>query len=375
MIKKIVVYAVPLLLFPLITAIPNRPLTIIPAIGGGPEYRLETYVDYTDTTRGSLGSLEGTNDSMIVFSYTLRTVNDNATIKPISGVTMIFDKYWEGRFLDLGGYDYLDIDVSMKEASSFVLYIKTFEHFTDTTKWFTQRYTEKEVQLEPRKTRYRFEFRKFTTPNWWKSLIGPRYLTLPEGADYTKVMAIDFQNNPGGEIGVPERMEIRRIEFRRSRRGYFVAAVIITLLWVAAVFLTFSVKGRSRRLGAGKSVKPLSLTNHWEEQLAQIEEYIGSNYQNPALSVEMISRERGIGLPRISTLLQQKHRMNFKQYLNDVRIKEAKRLLHETDRTIAEIAFAVGYNSIPHFNRVFRQHTDKTPTEFRDRSRHQEKSV
>jgi len=373
MIKKVIVYAVPLLLFALIAAIPNRPLTIIPA-GGGPEYRLEPYVDYTDTTRGSLGSLAGTTDSMIVFSYTLRTVNDNETIKPISGFTLMFDKHSQGRFLDLSGYHYLDIDVSMKEASSFVLYLKTFEHFTDTTNWVTQRYTEKEVVIEPRKTRYRLEFRNFTTPNWWKSLIGPRYLTLPAGADYKKVMAIDFQNNPGGQIGVPERMEIRRIEFGRSRRGYFVAAFIITLIWVTGVFL-FSVRRRFRRAGAGRCVKPLPITNHWEEQLRQLEEYIGANYQNPALSVEMISHERGIGLPRISTLLQQKYRMNFKQYLNDVRIKEAKRLLRETDRTIAEIAFAVGYNSIPHFNRVFRQHTDKTPTEFRERGRHQEKSV
>jgi AraC-like DNA-binding protein len=42
---------------------------------------------------------------------------------------------------------------------------------------------------------------------------------------------------------------------------------------------------------------------------------------------------------------------------------------HAHDRTIAEIAFAVGYNSIPHFNRVFSRHANSTPTEYRDASR------
>ena len=371
MTKRVLLF-LPALLLLIPSFLPEKTLTILP-VRGEKQYRLEPYVDYLDTTQGSLGTLVHSNDSTIVFEYTLRTVNNNEMIKPISGFTMIFDKRSKGRFLDVSAYDYLDIDISMKEATSCIMYLKTFEHFTDTTKWMTQRYSEKEIVLQPRVTGYRLAFREFTTPNWWKSLIGPRFLTLPKAPDYTKVMAIDFQNNPGGQLDVPERMEIRKIEFRKDRRlllGLSIGGCIAWLLFFGCLPL-LRRRIASGASGAAKYVKHVNLVNQAQEQLERLVAYIGSNYQVPELSVETVARETGIALPRISALLQQKYRMNFKQYLNDVRIAESKRLLRETDRTIAEIAFAVGYNSIPHFNRVFRQHTDKTPTEFREAARQQ----
>lgn len=364
--KSILLY-LPSLLFLLIMLLPQKELTILP-FEGERNYRLEPYVDYIDTTRGSLGTFSDTTDSIIVFDYTLRTVNNNEAIKPISGFTIMFDKLSKGEFLDIHRYEYLDIDVSLKEASSFIIYLKTFEHFTDTTNWMTQRYTECVVQLEPRTTLYSLPFREFSTPNWWKALIGPRFLTLPEEPDYTKVMAIDFQNTPGGPLDVPERMVIRRIAFRKDRRYLVWLSCAGFFLWISAAAIAGYVR-RKKAAAGGKEKKPLTpvtLANQSDELVGRLTEYIGSKYQVPELSVEMVSRETGISLPRISALLHRKYERNFKQYLNDLRISESKRLLRETDRTITEIAYAVGYNSIPHFNRVFKQHTGTTPTEYRD---------
>ncbi|MBN1577719.1 MAG: helix-turn-helix transcriptional regulator [Chitinispirillaceae bacterium] len=369
MIKRVLLY-LPALFFLLPSFLPEKVLTILPAKGER-RYRLETYVDYLDTTRGSLGTVARSNDSVIVFEYTLRMVNHTETIKPISGFTMIFDKHSKGAFLDVSAYDYLDIDISMKEATSFIIYLKTFEHFTDTTKWMTQRYSEKEVALQPRVTGYRLAFKEFATPNWWKSLIGPRFLTLPKAPYYSKVMALDFQNNPGGPLDVSERMEIRKIEFRKDRRLLYGGSIGGAVGWTLILSLLFFIGYRKNAGGSGaaKPIRHVALGNQSEEQLTRLVTFIGSNYQNPDLSVEIVGKDTGIGVPHISALLQQKHRMNFKQYLNDIRITEAKRLLRETDRTIAEIAFAVGYNSIPHFNRVFRDHTNTTPTEYRDNAK------
>jgi AraC-like DNA-binding protein len=366
MIKKAALY-LPALIFLAFLLPPESRLTILPSKGER-SFRVEAYVDYLDTTRGSLGTFTTLSDSLLVFEYTLHPVNNNSASKPISGFTMMFDKYARGQFLDVSSYDYLDIDISLKEGTSFILYFKTFEHFTDTTKWMTQRYSEEEVTVLPRTARYRLKFREFSTPTWWKSLIGPRFLTLPKTPDYTKLMALDFQNTPGGPLEVPERMEIRRIEFVRDRRALVIIALCGSGLWIIIVSLILLVRRKKRNMatGMGKPARHVTLVNHSDEQLQRLVEFIGSNYQSPELSAEVLGRETGIGLPRISALLQQKYSMNFKQYLNDIRITEAKRLLRESDRTIAEIAFAVGYNSIPHFNRVFRQHTETTPTDFRE---------
>ena len=230
-------FYLPSLLFLLLLLLPDPKLTILPRDDDTMPYRLEPYVDYLDTTKGSMGTFSTLTDSQIVFEYTLRKVNDDENTKPISGFTMMFLGNKKQRYLDAGGYDFLDIDVSMKEASSFVIYVKTFEHFTDTTNWVTQRYSETEVMLEPRTQSYRLPIKSFTTPNWWKSLIGPRFLTLPKEPDFRKVIAMDFQNNPGGALDIPERMEITKIQFRNDRRLLYGFAFGGFLLWIAGTAL------------------------------------------------------------------------------------------------------------------------------------------
>lgn len=53
-------------------------------------------------------------------------------------------------------------------------------------------------------------------------------------------------------------------------------------------------------------------------------------------------------------------------WLRDFRIAQAKRLLLETDDTVAEIALRVGYGDPLHFSRDFRRRVGMPPTRFRD---------
>jgi AraC-like DNA-binding protein len=55
------------------------------------------------------------------------------------------------------------------------------------------------------------------------------------------------------------------------------------------------------------------------------------------------------------------------QYLNELRIGEACRLLLETDRPITEIALESGFNNLSNFNRRFREVKQLSPREFRSR--------
>ena len=57
--------------------------------------------------------------------------------------------------------------------------------------------------------------------------------------------------------------------------------------------------------------------------------------------------------------------VSFTEYLNGVRIKEAQRLLIKTDKTIYDIAEAVGYKSASHFGRSFTAITGISPSEYR----------
>lgn len=59
--------------------------------------------------------------------------------------------------------------------------------------------------------------------------------------------------------------------------------------------------------------------------------------------------------------------LNFTDYLSRVRVEKAKNLLLNPNMRISEVAFAAGFQSLSHFNRVFRRIAGESPTSFRDK--------
>ena len=52
-------------------------------------------------------------------------------------------------------------------------------------------------------------------------------------------------------------------------------------------------------------------------------------------------------------------------FIIDLRIEEAMKLLRSTDRQIIDIAFEVGFNNLRTFNRAFSKNLSRTPQEYR----------
>jgi AraC-like DNA-binding protein/ligand-binding sensor protein len=59
--------------------------------------------------------------------------------------------------------------------------------------------------------------------------------------------------------------------------------------------------------------------------------------------------------------------INFTDYLSRVRIEKSKNLLLNPNLRISEIAFEVGFQSLTHFNRVFKKVLGQSPTEYRSK--------
>jgi len=57
--------------------------------------------------------------------------------------------------------------------------------------------------------------------------------------------------------------------------------------------------------------------------------------------------------------------INFTDYLSRVRIEKSKNLLLNPNLRISEIAFEVGFQSLTHFNRVFKKILGQSPTQYR----------
>ena len=56
------------------------------------------------------------------------------------------------------------------------------------------------------------------------------------------------------------------------------------------------------------------------------------------------------------------------EYINEYRIKQAKRLLEESDLPVTEVCMECGYNNLGNFLREFRKYSGMTPLQYRKQS-------
>ena len=74
----------------------------------------------------------------------------------------------------------------------------------------------------------------------------------------------------------------------------------------------------------------------------------------------------GLSVPRFSALFRHETGLSPAAFLAEYRIERACRLLVDSTMRVGEIATATGYSSAQYFSRVLREHTGKTPVEYRE---------
>ncbi|MEK3672190.1 response regulator [Paenibacillus sp. FSL R10-2771] len=99
--------------------------------------------------------------------------------------------------------------------------------------------------------------------------------------------------------------------------------------------------------------------------------FIHENYHKP-LDLAMVSNHVSLNYAYFSNQFKKNIGKGFAEYLRDVRLDKARRLLAETDHKIVEITSMVGYESYKSFTRAFRDVMHMQPTEYRQliRRRH-----
>lgn len=111
-------------------------------------------------------------------------------------------------------------------------------------------------------------------------------------------------------------------------------------------------------------IKPFDHPSPMHEKVSEIVRYINRHFREP-LSLTSLSEHFYISPSYLSKVFKEATGFTFVEYLNNVRIKEAKRLLAETDQKVIQIAEEVGFGSITHFGRVFKEITGNQPLHFR----------
>jgi len=93
--------------------------------------------------------------------------------------------------------------------------------------------------------------------------------------------------------------------------------------------------------------------------------YTEKVYQEAAYSRADLAKECGYSETIVSKVFNAHYQKSFPQVMNEQRVEEAKRLLAETKVTVKAISEEVGFNSMPSFNRVFKEMTGYAPSVYR----------
>jgi len=100
------------------------------------------------------------------------------------------------------------------------------------------------------------------------------------------------------------------------------------------------------------------------EKINKSFDYIEKNFCED-IHLKDIARAANFSEFYFSRLFKEITEKSFHQYLNEFRIKKAEEILNDTNFTISEAAYAVGFSSIATFDRLFRNIKGCTPQEYR----------
>ena len=98
--------------------------------------------------------------------------------------------------------------------------------------------------------------------------------------------------------------------------------------------------------------------------ITRAKEYI-NEHQSEKLSLGQVAKAVNMSAFYFCKMFKKVTGVNFTDYLSRVRIEKAKNLLLNPNLRVSEIAFEVGFQSLTHFNRVFKKLLCQSPTDYR----------
>ncbi len=158
--------------------------------------------------------------------------------------------------------------------------------------------------------------------------------------------------------------------------------------WIENLLFNIIRENKKQKLGYNSAIKLLLLQllislNRYNEQLNQeiiyldkihstisdIARYLNKNFDEN-ITLNSLAERFSISPYHLSRTFKNTTGFNFVEFLNNVRIKEAQRLLRKTNLNITEISNKSGYNSLTHFGRIFKSNTGLSPSKYRKLERY-----
>ena len=104
------------------------------------------------------------------------------------------------------------------------------------------------------------------------------------------------------------------------------------------------------------------------ERMKRVLEFILNQFRNE-IRVEQIASVAGLAPAAFCRYFKRRTRKSFVEYLNELRIGHARKLLTNVDLSVGQVGLECGFNNVSHFHRQFKLHTGMTPLRYQTVSR------
>lgn len=220
----------------------------------------------------------------------------------------------------------------------------------------------------------------FRAPDWRHANSSPQSIDHRSSLS-SNIEGLRLNNVKSTLSSTPQSLALKSVIFAGRRSIYFYSfsgILIISIASYVGFFIYFYPNASTKRADPTLTSRATSretiakdqqlpiLRSHKLKEKVNILVYLSTEYKNPELSLDSLIYTLGINRTKINNILKSETGQTFTAYLNKLRLTEAARLLLEnTEASISEIAYSVGYNNASYFNRVFKREYGCTPVNFR----------
>lgn len=107
------------------------------------------------------------------------------------------------------------------------------------------------------------------------------------------------------------------------------------------------------------------ITGKYGDVILKAKKYIDENYADQNTTLTTVADVVCLSPNHFSTIFSQECKTTFIEYLTNVRIENAKRLIKNTDMKVYDIAYECGFSDPHYFSYIFKKNTGVTPREYK----------
>lgn len=101
------------------------------------------------------------------------------------------------------------------------------------------------------------------------------------------------------------------------------------------------------------------------ETIQKVMEYVNTNYMN-RITLNDVSEHVSFSVSYLSRMFKEEKGTSLTSYINEVRIRNAKMLIKQSDISLSQAAYLCGFDDQSYFSKVFRKMTGTTPGKYRE---------